>query len=116
MSEGKAELFSPESGDLVATLHEVCAADGSAKIRVVLKKPMKLKLGESLAIYAVTDNQPVISVGSPDPSGMSVDEFVGPSAAGCLEAGLQISFVYDPGGAIQTLLVVLGKGVVRRQR
>jgi hypothetical protein len=56
----------------------------------------------------------MISVGASDPAGTEIREFHGTSAIGCIPDETDVSLVKTPGGKLGTLLVVLGKGQIRR--
>jgi hypothetical protein len=44
MFKGKAELVDPEKNTPVATFTETCQSDGTAKMKVVLKAPMRFRV------------------------------------------------------------------------
>jgi hypothetical protein len=113
MHKGIAELFDPQNGSMLGTFSEECAKDGSAKVKVQLTKAIELEAGASLRIYGPRET-PVISKTATGSSHETVKEFSGTSSVGCLPEKTQLSFVRDPGGLLNSLLVVLGKGVVRQ--
>jgi hypothetical protein len=115
MFKGKAELVNGE-GVAVATFHETCHAYGRTPVTVRLRPPLApFTLGgtESLAIYAKSISQVVISVEASDPVGTEISEFHGISTIGCVPDGTEIALVKNPGGDLSTLLIVLAKGSVK---
>jgi hypothetical protein len=114
MFKGKAELTDPEKGNVVATFHETCHDDGTAAATVRLKKPITLKGTELLEIVGTVTPAPMISVGASDPDGTEIYEFHGKSAIGCIPDGADLTLVRSPGGPLGTLLIVMGKGKIRK--
>jgi hypothetical protein len=114
MTKGKADLVD-EQGNVVATFNETCHQYGhtvaSVRIRTPLA-PFTLQGTESIAIYAKTVSQAVLSVEASDPSGTEICEFHGTSAIGCVPRGTGIALVKSPGGDLGTLLIVLATGTV----
>jgi len=116
MSKHRAEL-SNEQGTVVATFNETCHEWGGTFATVRLRAPLApftLQGTESLDIFAKGSSQPVISVQTSDPAGTEIHEFHGRSALGCLPDGTQISLVKSPGGDLNTLLIVLASGTVKK--
>ena len=111
---GRAELIDPEKGTVVATFNETCRGDGIAAAMVRLREPITLQGTQRLEIFGTLADQPMISVGASDPAGTEIREFHGTSAIGCIPDETDVSLVKTPGGKLGTLLVVLGKGQIRR--
>jgi len=111
---GTAELIDPEKGSVVATFNETCHDDGTAGATVRLREPITLQGTQRLEIFGTLTDQPMISVGASDPAGTEIREFHGTSAIGCIPDETDVSLVKTPGGKLGTLLVVLGKGQIRR--
>jgi hypothetical protein len=114
MFKGRADLTDPEKGNVVATFNETCHDTGTATATVRLREPVTLQGTERLEIFGTLTDQPMISVGASDPAGTEIREFHGTSAIGCIPNETDVSFVKTPGGKLGTLLVVLGKGQIRR--
>ena len=114
MFKGKAELTDPEKGHVVATFNETCHDDGTAAATVRLRTPITLQGTETLEIVGTVTSTPMITVGASDPAGTEICEFHGKSAIGCIPDGEDLTLVRTPGGPLQTLLVVIGKGTVQR--
>jgi hypothetical protein len=115
MFKGNAELVNGQGGT-VATFHQTCHAHGRTPMTVRLKPPLApfvLQGTESLAIYAKSISQAVISVEASEPAGTEISEFHGISTIGCLPDSTEISLVKNPGGDLSTLLIVLAKGTVK---
>jgi hypothetical protein len=113
--KGKAELNDPESKAHVATFTEVCEHDGTARARAILKTPITLSGTERLAIYSTIKDQEVIAISAPDGGTIEVHELSGESSLGCLPDKTGISLTRSPGGALGTLLVVMGTGTIHQE-
>ena len=111
MNKHQADLVN-SSGATFATFNESCQSYGATNVTVRLRAPMHLKSTESLALYAASVAEPVISVAASDPDGTEISELHGKSAVGCLPNGTEIALVQSPGGQLGTLLIVLAKGTV----
>jgi hypothetical protein len=111
---GSAELIDPEKGSVVATFNETWNDDGTATATVRLREPVMLQGTQRLEIFGTLTDQPMISVGASDPAGTEIREFHGTSPIGCIPDETDVSLVKTPGGKLGTLLVVLGKGQIRR--
>jgi hypothetical protein len=114
MFKGFAELTDAGSGDVVATFHESSHHDWAATVTVRLRTPVTLEGTGFLAIYGTLTSTPVITVEASDPDGTEIREFHGKSAIGRIPEGGDIALVRSPGGPLGTLLIVMGKGTVRR--
>jgi hypothetical protein len=117
MVKRTAELID-NKGAVVAAFNETCREYGSTVVTVRLRAPLApflLQGTESLAIFAKGSSLPVISVEASDPVGTEIREFHGASAVGCIPAGTGIALVKNPGGDLNTLLIVLGTGTLEPQ-
>jgi hypothetical protein len=114
MIKRRADLVSAD-GTAVAQFNETCHEYGATVATVRLDSPFTLTGTESLALYAQTIPQPVISVAASDPAGTEIREFHGTSAVGCVPDGTGVALVRSPGGDLGTLLIVLAKGTVHSQ-
>jgi hypothetical protein len=114
MFKGRAELVDPEKGTVVATFNETCHDNGTAAATVRLREPVTLQGTQRLEIFGTLTDQPMISVGASDLAATEIREFHGTSAIGCIPDETDVSLVKTPGGKLGTLLVVLGKGQIRR--
>jgi hypothetical protein len=110
MFKGKAELTDPETGKVVATFTE----EGD-KMKVVLKQSETISGTTRLAVYSSIKNEELIAVTAKDGQDTVVHEFHGISSLGALTNGAEISLTRSPGGAIGSLLIVLGHGTVRQE-
>ena len=115
MFKGKAQLRDPETDADVATLTEVCANDGSAKLRVVLKHAFSLSGTERLAIHSSVTDQEVIVATAKNGAATEIHEFGGESSLGCLADHSEVSLTRSPGGPLGTLLIVMAKGIIQRE-
>jgi hypothetical protein len=115
MFKGKAELDNPETNTPVATFTEACHDDGTATMKVVLKSPITISGTERLAIYSAIKNEEVIFVIAKDGASTEIHDFEGTSSLGCLADKSDITLTRSPGGPLGTLLVVLGKGMIREE-
>jgi hypothetical protein len=115
MRDGKAELHSPETNDLIATFTERCRVTGVARSRVVLKDPITLSGTERLAIFSNIKDQEIIAVTARNEETTEIHEFSGESSLGCLPHNTQISLTRSPGGLLGTLLIVLAKGMIHEE-
>lgn len=114
MFEGKAELRDPETNAEVAILTEICANDGSAKLRVVLRHAITLSGTERLAIFSSLKDREVVSATAKHGTATEIHEFGGESSLGCLADHSEVSLTRSPGGPLGTLLIVVGKGIIQR--
>jgi hypothetical protein len=117
MTKHRAELLDG-NGAVVAAFNETCHDCSSTRATVRLRPPLApftLQGTESLEIFAAGNSEPVISVQASDPAGTEIREFHGKSALGCLPDGTGIALVKNPGGDLNTLLIVLAKGTVKLQ-
>lgn len=115
MFKGKAELRDPENNWPIATFTEICKGDGEAHMRVVFHSPVTLRGTERLAIYSTVKDEEIISVTAARGHSIKLHEFEGTSSLGCLGDKSDISLTQSPGGTLDTLLFVLGKGTIHRQ-
>lgn len=111
MTKHKADLVN-SSGATFATFNESCHSYGATNVTIRLQATMHLTGTESLALYAASVAEPVISVAASDPNGTDISELHGKSAVGCLPNGTEVALVESPGGQLGTLLIVLAKGTV----
>ena len=117
MVKRKADLVD-SSGAVVAVFNETSHHHGATNVTVRLRSPLapfQLQGTESLALYAASVAEAVISVVASDPGGTEISEFHGKSAVGSLPDGTGLALVKSPGGDLGTLLVVLAKGTVKEQ-
>jgi len=115
MFKRRAELVDGK-GVVVAVFNETCHEYGATVATVRLRTPLApftLQGTESLEIFAKGSGQPVISVEASDPAGTEIREFHGRSAIGCVPDGTAVSLVKNPGGDLNTLLIVLAAGTVK---
>lgn len=112
MTKHKADLVD-SSGATFATFNETCHSYGATNVTVRLQAPMHLQGTESLALYAASVAEPVISVAASDPDGTELSELHGKSTVGCVPNGTDVALVKSPGGQLGTLLIVLAKGTVK---
>ena len=103
MFKDKAELVGSDGGVTIATSYEVCEEDGLATAKLVFTQPIELREAGSLAVMAINNSTPVISIDAKSPDGSVVREFGGRSAVGCLPDHTEVSLVHNMGGALQTL-------------
>lgn len=75
--------------------------------------PFELHGTESLALYAESVAEAVLSVSASDPAGTEIFEFHGKSAIGPVPKGTGVALVKSPGGDLGTLLIVVAKGTVK---
>ena len=116
MFRGKAEFHDPENGKPVASFNETCHDDGHTTATVRFHTPIVLDGTARLEVFGTVTDTPVLSVGASDPDGTEIREFHGTSAIGCIADGADITLVRSPGGTLGTLLIVLGKGTIRRSK
>jgi hypothetical protein len=112
---GKANLTNPENGARVATFHEECESAHHVIVTISITPAIKLDGGQSLEVFAVGNATAVTSLHYSGTGHKTVTGFSGKSTAGCLPAGTEVSLVRNLGGALGTLLVVLGKGIIREE-
>jgi hypothetical protein len=115
MLKGKADLID-SSGAVVAVFNETSHKLGATNITVRLRSPLapfQLQGTESLALYAESVGEAVISIAASDPAGTEISEFHGKSAVGSLPEGTGVALVKNPGGDLSTLLIVLAKGTIK---
>jgi hypothetical protein len=111
MLKGWADLIN-EQHVHVATFNETRHDHGVTVATVRLRTPVTLQGTELLAIYAQGVSQPIISVEASDPAGTEIREFHGTSAIGSVSDGKGVALVKSPGGDLNSLLIVLGSGMV----
>ena len=111
MFKGKAELKDPETGKVVATFTE----EGD-NMKVVLKQPETISGTTRLAVYSTIKDEELISIEAKDGHDTKIHEFHGVSSLGPLSDKSEISLTRSPVGPLGTLLVVLGRGTVHRER
>ena len=114
MVEGKARLRDPQTNAEVAVLTEVCASDGSAKLKVVLRHAITLSGTERLALFSSIKDQELASATARKGTATEIHEFGGESSPGCLIDHSEVSLTRSPGGPLGTLLIVMGKGIIQR--
>ncbi len=115
MIKRKADLVD-SSGAVVAVFNETCHHYGATNVTVRLRSPLapfQLQGTESLALYAESVAEAVISVAASDPAGTEISEFHGKSAVGSVPDGTGVALVKSPGGELGTLLIVVAKGTVK---
>jgi hypothetical protein len=110
---GKAELRNPETDERVGTFTETCEDDGFSHARAVLEPPITLIETENLAIFGGPGG--VIGIAAENGGPTVVHEFHGKSEAGCLPDGAEVTLAKSPGGDLGTLLVILGRGTIRKE-
>jgi hypothetical protein len=111
MFKGKAELTDPETGKVVATFTE----EGD-HMKVVMRHPETISGTTRLGVYSTVKDQELIAVEAKNGQDTKIHEFHGVSSLGALSDKAQISLTRSPGGPLGTLLVVLGRGTVHRER
>jgi hypothetical protein len=112
MTKHKADLVD-SAGATFATFNETSHSFGATNVTVRLHTRMHLQGTESLALYAASVAEPVISVAASDPDGTEISELHGKSAVGFVPDGTDVALIKSPGGLLGTLLIVLAKGTVK---
>ena len=105
-----AVLVDPSNHNYVGTVVEDCRR-GQNLVTVFLNPTRKISGTEELGIEPA--NTPTFVIGVSAQGGvLRLHSFGGISALGCLPSGTTVMLVFSPGGDLQTLLTVVGKGTI----